>query len=228
MIEVLPDRNGHDELPVAKFPDVAEPVSYTDAPLDASDTILTNPGSSADYYETPSRTTTVTAEVFSAAYVTHAGPMRQRILDIVHNPSTADEIVQEAFTRGWKNRASCRGGLSPWLYSIARNAALDYLRRAVNRELPNGFQTEAEVLPFFSNPNQGTEAAVIGSILFSQALACLKPHESMTLRAIHEGGMTLQDYADSIGRPLGTVKYWASHGQRQLREMILANEVSLG
>src|SRR5882724_10554858 len=53
------------------------------------------------------------------------------IVRIVHNPSVAEDLVQESFLRAW-NRAEQLSdeynSVGPWLVTIARHCALDYLK----------------------------------------------------------------------------------------------------
>ncbi|HEY1625273.1 MAG TPA: sigma-70 family RNA polymerase sigma factor, partial [Streptosporangiaceae bacterium] len=70
-----------------------------------------------------------------------------RILGSVHD---ADDALQEALLRVWRNLAAFegRGSLRSWLYSIATNTALDLARHRSRRELPVDFGPAAD---------QGTE-----------------------------------------------------------------------
>src|SRR3954451_1529106 len=58
------------------------------------------------------------------------------ILRIVHDRAVAEDLVQESFLRVW-NRAQAfdaeRGALGPWILTIARNQALDYIRSVQGR-----------------------------------------------------------------------------------------------
>src|ERR1041385_295933 len=53
------------------------------------------------------------------------------ILRVVRNSAAAEDLVQETFLRVW-NRIQAfdqkRGALGPWVLTIARNRAIDYLR----------------------------------------------------------------------------------------------------
>jgi len=53
------------------------------------------------------------------------------IYRIVGNAAAAEDLVQETFLRVW-NRAQSfdaeRGALGPWVLTVARNRAIDYLR----------------------------------------------------------------------------------------------------
>jgi RNA polymerase sigma-70 factor, ECF subfamily len=61
-----------------------------------------------------------------------------RMLGSVHD---ADDALQEALLRAWRNLAGFEGrsSLRAWLYAIATNSALDITRRRSRRELPVSF-----------------------------------------------------------------------------------------
>ncbi len=61
-----------------------------------------------------------------------------RMLGSVHD---ADDALQDALLRAWRNLAGFEGrsSLRAWLYAIATNSALDITRRRSRRELPVSF-----------------------------------------------------------------------------------------
>lgn len=65
------------------------------------------------------------------------------ILRIVRNAAVAEELSQEAFLRAW-NRAegfdADRGRIAPWLLTIARNRAINYLRSTAGQQQANTFE----------------------------------------------------------------------------------------
>lgn len=51
---------------------------------------------------------------------------------LVNDVSAAQDIVQETFIkllRIWRNGAQANANLRPWLYRVAHNTAIDYIRR---------------------------------------------------------------------------------------------------
>ena len=66
-----------------------------------------------------------------------------RMLGSLHD---AEDALQEALLRAWRNLAGFegRGSVRSWLYSIATNAALDAARHRSRRELPVDFRRAAE------------------------------------------------------------------------------------
>src|SRR5271166_5399535 len=53
------------------------------------------------------------------------------IYRVVRDAGTAEDLVQETFLRVWNRAGSFdqeRGALGPWVLTVARNRAIDYLR----------------------------------------------------------------------------------------------------
>ena len=53
------------------------------------------------------------------------------IYRVVRNEGIAEDLVQEAFLRVWNRMAAFdaqKGALGPWILTVARNRAIDYLR----------------------------------------------------------------------------------------------------
>lgn len=68
-----------------------------------------------------------TTEAFGELYQRHAGGARRAISDNVRNPESQLDLVQESFTRALKRLDTLRepSQFRPWLFQIARNAAID-------------------------------------------------------------------------------------------------------
>src|SRR6266851_2619172 len=64
-------------------------------------------------------------------YDRYARPVYSLVLRIAQQPASAEEIVQDVFLQLWRNAQryqAARGPLEPWLFTVARNRALDFLR----------------------------------------------------------------------------------------------------
>ena len=69
-------------------------------------------------------------------------------LRIVRNSHVAEDVVQETFHRIWMRADRIRDGvrsLEPWIFTIARNRSLDYLRS------PHGPERRSPWMPFLWN-----------------------------------------------------------------------------
>jgi len=72
---------------------------------------------------------------FEVLFNRYQGQVRSRLLRIVNDVATAEDLMQEAFLRVW-NRSSQWNGEGPfpaWLQRIATNLAISHLRRVRRR-----------------------------------------------------------------------------------------------
>src|SRR3954467_8279859 len=82
-----------------------------------------------------------TGESLRTLYRTYAGELLGFALNALSDRETAEEIVQETFTRAWRHADrydAARGSVRTWLYQIARHAIIDARRRASARPAPAG------------------------------------------------------------------------------------------
>src|SRR6202167_4495729 len=69
---------------------------------------------------------------FEALYRSSAGEVYAYVASLLHDRSAAEDVTALAFERAYRRRAIYdvrRGSARAWLFAIARNAALDELRR---------------------------------------------------------------------------------------------------
>ena len=137
----------------------------------------------------------------------------------------ARDLAQEIFVRLYEARSQWPGGdeFLPWLFRVARNRSVDYLRRrSVRRPASAVDETEIAELP---DPGPGAEARAIESDRRSLLRAALRGlsainREIVVLRDVH--GLPIQQVASILGVPLGTVKSRASRARVELAERVLA------
>ena len=70
-------------------------------------------------------------EGFAVLVSQYGEPLYWKVRHIVLDHDDADDVLQNAFVKAWTNLDSFQGksSLSTWLYRIAINEALDFLRR---------------------------------------------------------------------------------------------------
>jgi RNA polymerase sigma-70 factor (ECF subfamily) len=130
----------------------------------------------------------------------------------------AEDAVQQAFTAVWRSAKTYRperGPVSPWLYTIARNAIVDRRRgpRAeTGTELPDTPSSEA-------GPPERAESSFV-SWRVHRALEELPPSEREVIELAYWSGLSQSEVADYLGIPLGTVKTRTRSGLGRLATLL--------
>ncbi len=127
----------------------------------------------------------------------------------------AEEVVQEVFTRVWRNADAfdaSRGTMRTWLYGIARNAVIDVERHRSRRPAVTQFESEKEGDPV----TEPIEEALVRWQL-QQAFATLTPEHQEVLRLGHFAGLSVKEIAEVTGLATGTVKSRTYYAMQNLR-----------
>jgi RNA polymerase sigma-70 factor (ECF subfamily) len=132
---------------------------------------------------------------------------------MLSDPDEAEEIVLQVFATAW-DRAGSLGdeheSLLPWLLRIARNRAIDRLRRRrrwrlkLERADAYGELTPAQVRPVGVDEAGRPGWHVHESV--HAALAALPDEQREAVRLAYFGGLTHSEIARQLGIPIGTVK----------------------
>ncbi len=143
------------------------------------------------------------------------------IFRVVRNAAVAEELAQESFLRAW-NRGEAfdasRGRIGPWLLTIARNRAIDYLRSTAGQQQAHTFElaSSERVSLFVDTENKmlDQEQARRIRVAFGQ----LNENQRRVLEMAYFEGLSQTEMADKLGQPLGTVKTWVRTALITLRE----------
>lgn len=143
---------------------------------------------------------------FEELYRRHVDAVMVTAMHVCRNKHIAEEIAQHAFSALWQRaeRLAAKGvRLRPWLTTVARNAAIDYLRSA---SASVASLDEAKEQPS-SAPSPESEALVRESSReVRAAVAELSPEQRHAIELVYFAGMTYQAAAEASGEPLGTIK----------------------
>jgi RNA polymerase sigma-70 factor (ECF subfamily) len=135
---------------------------------------------------------------------------------VLRDPEAADEAVQEAMTRAWRQRGSCHspGAPGPWVAQIARNEALRLWRREQRQRARAG---EVEEEPAASEP---LEDRMIRQVSVRQALDTLTTEERRLVDLRYESDLAHPAIAKVLGVPEGTVKVRLHRIRKRLAPLI--------
>ena len=150
------------------------------------------------------------AQALEVLYDRHGGPAYSLAHRIMGEPQAAEDVTQEAFLSIWRTSASfdaARGSVRSWLLQIARNRAIDAIRRTSARptrtDLDDDGILEAQESPDLTDAEASRRErarrvrAVLGDLPHDQA---------QVIGMAYFGGFTHSEIAEILHMPLGTVK----------------------
>ena len=161
---------------------------------------------------------------FDALYKATSGHLYALLLRMLRQEALAEEALQDCYLRVWQKAELFdpdRGAAMTWLTGVARNRALDLMRR--NRpEVTDDGVTERTESPL---PEPDTGAADANAL--SRLNACLEAmseSQRSSLLMAYYAGYTHEEMAQHFDKPLGTVKSWVRRGLISLRACLGVGE----
>lgn len=150
------------------------------------------------------------------------------VLNYVSNPDDAVDITQESFVKAYSNLRSFNASSAfyTWIYRIAVNTAIDFLRRQRSRvadSLDDHKFVEVGFEPASKDPSADPEKVLART---EQRRALRKAIGSLSdkLRSVvvlHDvEGLSQEEVADILRVPVGTVKSRVSRARAELRYML--------
>jgi RNA polymerase sigma-70 factor, ECF subfamily len=124
----------------------------------------------------------------------------------------AEEMVQETFVRLWRNAGRYdpeRGSVRTFVFTIARRAAVDLIRRSASRPLPT--QEDMEIV------DDGSFDSLLLSLEVRDAVETLSPQHREVIELLLDEDLGQAEIADRLCIPVGTVKTRTFYGLRALR-----------
>ncbi len=145
----------------------------------------------------------------------------------------AEELVQEALLRVWRQASSYqrdRGAPTTWIFGIARNLAIDELRKRGSRPQSAGGDPEEQLAQLESGDDDPAEQAYahIQHEIVMGALGQLPPVQREVLELAYYSGLSQSEIARRLGDPLGTVKTRMRLGLQRLRTLLNPSETGVG
>ncbi|MBL3589970.1 MAG: sigma-70 family RNA polymerase sigma factor [gamma proteobacterium endosymbiont of Lamellibrachia anaximandri] len=159
---------------------------------------------------------------FAQLYEMTSAKLYGVILRILVRDTWAQDCLQEAYIKIWNSADSYRPYLAApttWMATIARNQALDLLRRR-RREVQ---MAEPEKLLEASDsktmPLERLQLSDEGRRL-NDCLEQIKSQQRQVIALAYFKGLTHEELASQTGTPLGTVKTWIRRGLEQLKRCL--------
>lgn len=157
-------------------------------------------------------------------YISYAGYIYRIIYEVLQNKENAEDVTSEFFIRLWDKAGQFKpgSGHKGYLAVIARNMAVDFLRKHKKEELTFLLQDLGEEekkgsRKLAEDKLSQVEEQVIGSMTIRQALGMLKPSERQIISLKVLGEMTFKEIAAAMEIPMGTVTWKYQNAIKKLR-----------
>ncbi len=136
---------------------------------------------------------------------------------MVHDRDVAEDIAQQAFIKAYMQLATynpAKARFSTWLYRIATNVAIDYLRQRKHIVDVEDIETVAETtMPMHIEDEEREHIRA--------CVAALQPPEyRQVIEAYYWHGKSYQDIAQELGTPLNTIRTWMRRAKQELKAQL--------
>jgi len=157
---------------------------------------------------------------FESLVRAYQGDVWRLCFHLLGNSASADDVTQDAFVRAYRFLHRYRGEakFSTWLFSIARNCALDEIRKNQRR------RRVADVVE--AQPERAPDRTELG-IEVREAVTALPLELREPLVMIDILGQSYAEVAETMGVPLGTIKSRV-HRARDSVARLLTDELQEG
>jgi RNA polymerase sigma-70 factor (ECF subfamily) len=155
------------------------------------------------------------------AFERHYEKLQPGLLRFIHSRirdgHAARDLLQDVYTKAFRNlgRFDESRSFGSWIYTIARNSCVDYLRRRLRDPLsglaPNApaAPPDLDTLPHPADDDPARAAErndLVAAV--RRELALLPDHRRAAVEMKIVEGLTYREISDALGAPLGTVAFW--------------------
>ncbi len=155
---------------------------------------------------------------FGEVYDAYASALFGVVSKIVRSEGEGEDVLQDALVKVWKNIHSFdekKGTFFTWMLNIARNSAIDRLRK-----LKKEGKVEIQQVDFNVDIQRGHQTVINTSVIgLSDLVGKLPDEHRLMVEYIYFNGYTQQEVADELDMPLGTVKTRIRAAVKSLRKV---------
>ena len=157
-------------------------------------------------------------------YARHHVRVYRFVLRLVRNDATAEDLISDVFLDVWRKAGSFggRSQVSTWLLSIARFKALSALRRRPHEALDE--EKASQVADASDDPEEELGKKDRNAVL-RECLNQLSAEHREVMDLVYYHERSVEEVAEIVGIPQGTVKTRMFHARRKLGEMLTARGV---
>jgi RNA polymerase sigma-70 factor (ECF subfamily) len=160
------------------------------------------------------------AEIFA----TNARPLRRFLLRQTSGQvQAADDLLQETMLRAWRKMGDLPDNaesIRRWLFTVARNLAIDAARAKLARPVEVCGEDVTWVQSVEDTYEELLDRATLRDVLMQ-----LTPEHRTVLVALYYRDVSVAEAAERIGIPEGTVRSRSFYALRTVREMLTRSPV---
>jgi RNA polymerase sigma-70 factor, ECF subfamily len=165
-------------------------------------------------------------EAFASLLGRYQNRLYRYLLRWVHEPASAEDLFQQTWMRVIQNirRFDAKRNFDAWLFAVARNIAIDYLRRRRPASLEEPVGEGVTLAGAFAIETPGPLDQLLRSEkmeLVHRVLELQPPVYREILSLRFEEEMKLEEIAEVLSVPLGTVKTRLARALERLRTAFL-------
>ena len=168
-------------------------------------------------------------KAFEKLFTKFKGPIVSYVYQMTQNRTAAEEIAQEIFLKVYRVRETYRpeAKFSTWLWTIARNTALDHLRKKSEVLIEDRAQEDEVLIDQVEAPIPSAEARLIEAADQQRVEGCMQKltplqKEALTLRTVSE--LSYDEIALQMGTSLSSVKSLINRAKQALIECLSGQE----
>lgn len=167
---------------------------------------------------------------FKTLYSEAAPKLTGVLTRILGNRAEVDDALQDVFIRVWQRAAQYqpdKGRGMSWMVAVARNHALDRLRR---RPEAAGMRQEQardvdgqDPLDRVADPGAGAEETLVAHGEARRVMVCfdeLEADRAAAVKGAYLEGTSYQDLAARFDVPINTMRTWLRRGLQRLKECL--------
>jgi RNA polymerase sigma-70 factor (ECF subfamily) len=167
-------------------------------------------------------------DAFAVLVDRHLPALYQFAYRYMRSAHDAEDVAQEAFVRSWKHLKKFDGtkNFKTWLFAIAKNAALDIIKKKKPLLFSQISEEEGRLETFLSpyvtdpeSPDIAFERALVKTEL-AEALAMLPPSYQTVLGMRYNDNLKFREIAATLGEPIDTVKSKHRRGLALMRKIV--------
>ncbi len=142
---------------------------------------------------------------------------------ITHDDAVAEDITQDSFLRlhRYANRIDTSLPLAPWLYRVTVNLSYTWITRHKKRRVSLETVVDYLMSPARMMPDHAVEVAGLQAEV-RQAISALNFNQRVVVVLHYLNGLSLEDIAEILECPVGTVKSRLYYARENLRHKLVS------